>query len=166
MAVPLTRPMAEDLLYREGWLLDSHKWDEWLALFTSDVVFWMPAWRDETTQTASPESELSLIYYKGRKNLEDRIKRIVSGQSIASTPLPRYVHAVSNVQVLASDATTARVVACFTVHRYDPRAERTDFFFGRYDYFLNFSAGNWLIAHKRIDLLNDVIPTVLDVYSI
>jgi 3-phenylpropionate/cinnamic acid dioxygenase small subunit len=166
MSALLTRAEAEDLLYREAFLLDTGDWDAWLALFTPDVVFWMPAWRDETTQTADPDAELSLIYYKGRKNLEDRVKRARSGLSIASTPLPRVVHAVTNVLVLSSDGGQAHVAASFTVHRYDARAERTDMFFGRYDYVLQPQADGWRIARKKITLLNDVIPTVLDVFSI
>lgn len=166
MTAPLTRSDAEDLLYREAWLLDGGEWDKWIDLFLPDVVFWVPAWRDETTPTSDPDCELSLVYYKGRKNLEDRINRVRSGASIASTPLPRFVHAVTNVVVTEAGASEARVGASFTVHRYDVRAERTDVFFGRYEYGLRNVGGQWRIAEKKIFLLNDVIPTVLDFFSI
>jgi len=38
---------AAALLYREALSLDRGEWDDWLALFTEDAVFWMPAWRDD-----------------------------------------------------------------------------------------------------------------------
>ena len=162
----MTRGEAEDLLYREALYLDRRQWDEWLALYTEDCTYWMPAWANETTPTADPDAELSLIYYRGRRNLEDRVWRLRSGQSVASTPLPRTVHAVTNVLVEEADVAEARVAASFTVHRYDVRSDRTHVFFGRYDYRLVQTDGAWRIAAKTILLLNDMIPTVVDVYSV
>lgn len=159
---------VERLLFREALHLDRGDWDAWLALYEDDCVFWMPAWRDEVTPTQDPDAELSLIYYRGRRNLEDRVWRARSGQSVASAPLPRVVHSISNVLVERDDPEGLAVSASFTVHLYDARALRTHTFFGRYEYFLRASggAGDLLIASKKILLLNDVIPTVVDFYSI
>jgi hypothetical protein len=41
---------------------------------------------------ASLDSELSLIYYRGRRNLEDRVQRIRSPFSVASKVMPRVAH--------------------------------------------------------------------------
>lgn len=166
MSAPLTRVEAEDLLYREALLIDTQRFSEWLELFTPDVEFWMPAWRDETTTTEDPDRELSLIYYKGRRNLEDRVMRLTSGLSTASSPLPRVVHQVTNVMVLEAAEDAATVSAAFTCHRYDVRMNRADCFFGRYDYQLVRQGADWRIARKMITLLNDTIPTVVDVNSI
>jgi len=162
----IARAQAEDLLYREALYLDRRDWDRWLALYRVDAVFWVPAWRDEATTTADPDSELSLIYYAGRRNLEDRVWRIRSGLSVASTPLPRTVHAVSNVLLDGEEQGLPKVTASFTVHRYDVRSDRTHVFFGRYDYLLRREDDAWLIQRKVAFLFNDVIPTVLDVYSV
>lgn len=168
MTAILTRAEAEELLYREALLIDTGRFAEWLDLFTPDVEFWMPAWRDETTTTQDPDRELSLIWYKGRRNLEDRVMRLTSGLSLASSPLPRVVHHVGNVLVLDSAAGQARVSATFTCHRFDVRANRADCFFGRYDYRLRQGDpdGTWRIAAKTITLLNDTIPTVVDINAI
>ena len=56
---------AAEFIYREGLLLDRQEFDAWVDLFTPECVFWMPAWRDDGTQTEDPDRELSLIYYKG-----------------------------------------------------------------------------------------------------
>ena len=163
----LSRREAEELLYREALLLDRGQWDDWLGMYLDDCVFWMPAWRDETMPTEDPEAELSLIYYRGRKNLEDRVWRARSGQSVASRPLPRVSHMVTNVLVEHAEGDTAAVTASFTVHLYDVRADRTHAFFGRYDYRMQrVEEEAWRIASKKILLLNDVIPTVVDFYSI
>jgi 3-phenylpropionate/cinnamic acid dioxygenase small subunit len=39
-------------------------------------------------------------------------------------------------------------------------------FFGRYEHGLRRVDGDWRIARKKILLLNDTIPTVVDFYSI
>ncbi|HTU13504.1 MAG TPA: aromatic-ring-hydroxylating dioxygenase subunit beta [Allosphingosinicella sp.] len=159
----LTLAAAEALLTREALYLDRAQWDEWLGLYTEDAIFWMPAWRDELTLTEDPDRELSLIYYRGRRNLEDRVWRARSGLSVASAPRARSVHQVTNILVEADD----RVTAAFAVHLFDKRAERTHSFFGRYDYRLaRDDDGAWKIAAKKIILLNDTIPTVVDFYSV
>jgi benzoate/toluate 1,2-dioxygenase beta subunit len=166
MSAPLTKSEAEELLYREALLLDRADWDGWLALYHDDAVFWLPAWSNETTPTSDPEQELSLIYYQGRRNLEDRVWRLRSRQSVASQPLPRFVHAVTNVLIEEAGRDWASVSAAFIVHRYDVRSERAHAFFGRYEYRIQRKANAWLIGAKKVLLLNDTIPTVLDVYSV
>jgi 3-phenylpropionate/cinnamic acid dioxygenase small subunit len=166
MTPVLSRADAEDLLYREAALLDEGAWDDWLALYTEDAVFWMPAWRDELTPTSDPDRELSLIYYEGRRGLEDRVVRARSGQSVASHPRPRCLHMISNVRLIESMGDTAEIASVFTVLLHDVRAERTHQFFGRYRHNLRREAGIWRIARKHILLLNDTIPTVVDFYSI
>lgn len=166
MTAALTRAQAEEFLYREALWLDRGEWDAWLDLYLPDAVFWMPAWRDETTPTSDPDAELSLIYYRGRRNLEDRVWRVRSGLSIASTPLPRVVHAVTNVLIENATETAASISSSFTVHLHDRRRERSHVFFGRYEHRLEQVEGAWRIAAKKILLLNDVIPTVVDFYSI
>lgn len=161
----IDRAQAEDFLYREAALLDGGEWDAWLQLYTEDAVFWMPAWRDEQQPTADPDRELSLIYYEGRAGLADRVFRARSGQSLASSPLPRCVHAINNVVLEAGDGAPS-IASNFAVHLYDVRADRTHIFFGRYRHRLRFVDGQWRIAAKTIWLLNDSVPTVIDFYSV
>lgn len=166
VSAPLSGREAEEFLYTEALLLDESRWDEWLDMYLPDSVFWVPAWRDETTPTQDPDSELSLIYYRGRRNLEDRVWRARSGMSVASTPPSRVVHAITNVLVERADSDEAVLSSCFTVHLFDRRSDRSHVFFGRYQHRLQRLDGDWRIARKKILLLNDVIPTVVDFYSI
>ncbi|HBP77531.1 MAG TPA: benzoate 1,2-dioxygenase small subunit, partial [Halomonas sp.] len=41
-------------LYREARLLDDREWDDWLALYHKDALFWMPAWDDDDQLTRDP----------------------------------------------------------------------------------------------------------------
>jgi benzoate/toluate 1,2-dioxygenase subunit beta len=158
----ISRDEAHDLIAREGMFLDQRRWEDWLALFTDDVVYWVPAWRDEVTPTSDPQSELSLIWYQGRHNLEDRVWRVKSGLSIASTPLQRTAHGATNILV----ADDGSVRASFTVHCYNARRQETHIFFGHYDYELRQDGAAWKIAKKTTTLLNDRIPAVADFYML
>lgn len=115
-------------LYREARLLDDRQWDEWLGCYAADVRYWMPAWDDNDQITQDPQSEISLIYYPNRDGLEDRVFRIKTERSGASTPEPRTSHTVSNVEVLATrgDEIDLRYNFQTLNHRY----KVTDQFFG------------------------------------
>ena len=45
-----------ELVHREAAYLDEQKWDDWLALYTEDCEYWMPAWRADGTLTADPRT--------------------------------------------------------------------------------------------------------------
>ena len=157
---------AAAFLYREALLLDRGDYDAWLALYTLDCLFWMPAWRDDGTQTEDPDRELSLIFYRGRRNLQDRIQRIRSPVSAASRVIPRVAHMVGNVLTGAVDDATVRVDSSFIVNLQDVRTHRSHAYFGRYEHELRFEDGEWRISQKIIRLMNDVVPTMVDVYGI
>lgn len=151
-------------LYREARLLDDRQWDEWLACYTEDVVYWMPAWDDDDTLTDNPQSQISLMYYPDRSGLEDRVFRIKTERSGASMPEPRTSHHVANVEVLAERDSEVHVRYNFNTlsHRY----RITDQFFGTaYVTFRNVD-DRLLISNKRIVLKNDYIRQVLDVYHV
>ena len=157
---------AASFLYREALLLDRGDYEAWVGLFTTDCLFWLPAWRDDGTQTEDPDRELSLIYYRGRRNLEDRIQRIRSGFSVASVVIPRVSHMIGNVLAEPVDDTRWRIDASFIINVHDVRTNRSHAYFGRYEHELALDDGTWKISRKVIRLLNDVVPTLLDIYSL
>ena len=70
----------------------------------------MPAWDDDDTLTEDPQREISLIFYKNRGGLEDRVFRIKTDRSSAtSLPEPRTGHNISNVEIVSSDGDTVDV---------------------------------------------------------
>ena len=88
---------ARQFLYREARYLDDRDWDAWLALYAPDVEFWMPSWDDDTL-TDDPQSGISLIWYGNKGGLEDRVFRIRTERSSAtSLPEPRTSHNINNV---------------------------------------------------------------------
>lgn len=158
---------GRDVILREAMYLDEQRWDEWLALYTRDCEYWMPAWKADGTLTTDPQAELSHIYYANRAGLEDRIVRIRSGKSPASTPMPRTTHILGTVLPLAEPAAGGlRLRANWVSHVYFPRSHESHAFFGRSEYGLVLCEGDWRIAKKKIVLQNDYIPTMLDIYCV
>ena len=160
---------AQDVLFREALYLDTQRWDDWLALYDEDASFWMPAWTDEHRLSASPDSELSLMYCAARAGLEDRVWRIRSGLSAASSPLLRTAHAVSSPVVTEIEDTGSvrlQVESSWSCHVHNPKRRDEHVFFGRYEHVLRQRPEGWRIATKKVVLMNDTIPTMLDFYCV
>jgi 3-phenylpropionate/cinnamic acid dioxygenase small subunit len=158
---------AADVLHREALYLDQRRWDEWLALYREDAEFWVPAWKSESEPTADPDNEVSLIYISSRVSLEERVSRVKSGRSAASTPLPRTAHALSNILVdpgASAEALTARAVAA--THIFDLRRREPHLIFGHSEYRLARNGAAWLIRRKKVVVLNDYLTTIIDFYTV
>ena len=151
-------------LYREARLLDDRQWDEWLTLYAKEVTYWMPAWDDDDRLTEDPQSQISLIYYASRCGLEDRVFRIKTERSGASTPEPRTSHNISNVEVLAErgDETDLR----YNFHTLSHRYKVTDQFFGTVFVTVRHDGEALQITRKTIVLKNDYIRQVIDIYHV
>ncbi len=157
---------ATELLYREAVYLDSRRWDDWLALFCDDCEYWVPAWKSEHQTTEDPRREVSLIYYSNRGGLEDRVWRVRSGRSVASKPLPRTQHAFSNILVDAIEPGQWQVMANWTVHQYLLKSREVQVLFGHTTYRLIEQDDTLRIARRKATLLNDLMPAMLDFYSL
>jgi benzoate/toluate 1,2-dioxygenase beta subunit/2,4,5-trichlorophenoxyacetic acid oxygenase 2 len=59
-----------------------------------------------------------------------------------------------------------RIESSWTCHVHNPKHRTGHVFFGRYEHLLRPGAQGWLIAAKKIVLMNDVIPTMLDFYCV
>lgn len=157
---------TERLIYREAYLLDMRRFDEWLALYRDDAEYTIPAWLDETTLATDPDRELFLIHFRDKTGLEDRIYRINTRDSYASTPMPRSAHVIGNVLILSATAAEIEAACSWTVHQYaDRKGPRIHG--GRYEYRLKREpSGELKIARKLITFLNDRVDIPLDVYNV
>ena len=160
----LTHEEIAAFLYREARLLDDRQWDEWLTCYAPQASTWMPAWDDDDQLTQDPLSEISLIYYPNREGLEDRVFRIKTERSGASTPEPRTSHFIANIEVVGrtSEGTQVR----YNWHTLSQRYNATTTFFGTSFVTLEGQGDTLRIAAKKIILKNDYIPQVIDIYHI
>ncbi|GAA1779703.1 benzoate 1,2-dioxygenase small subunit [Pseudarthrobacter sulfonivorans] len=152
-------------LYKEARLLDDRQFDEWLQCYHPDSEFWMPAWDVDDRLTGDPQNEISLIYYDNRGGIEDRVFRIKTDRSSAtSLPEPRTGHNITDVEIMAHDGDQVKVrFNWFTLYF---RYNTTDTYFGTSHYTIDLAGSEPVIMKKKVVLKNDYIHHVVDVYMI
>lgn len=152
-------------LYSEARCLDDKDWDGWLAHYADNATFHMPAWDDDDCLTEDPQREISLIYYGSKQGLEDRVFRIRTERSSAtSLPEPRTSHNISNVEIVEQTGNVLKVR--FNWFNLSFRYKTTDSYFGTSYYTIDASGERPLIRAKKVVLKNDYIHHVVDIYNI
>jgi 3-phenylpropionate/cinnamic acid dioxygenase small subunit len=136
----------EQFLYHEARLLDAHRYEDWLALFTADATYWLPL---EAGQ--KDPYETSSILHDDRTLLELRVKQYRHARAHARQPLARTVHQVGNVSVL-EDGAELRVASTLTVVEF--RNEKQRVYGASVEHRLRKNGDTFAIAHKRVDLVN------------
>jgi benzoate/toluate 1,2-dioxygenase beta subunit len=156
---------ARQFLYQEARHLDDRDWDAWLALYAPDVEFWMPSWDDDDELTETPQTEISLIWYGNKGGLEDRVFRIRTERSSAtSLPEPRTSHNISNIEIIEQAEGLTQLRCNWVTFSY--RYKTIDTYFGTSFYTIDTSGERPLIRRKKIVLKNDYIHHVVDIYHI
>jgi benzoate/toluate 1,2-dioxygenase beta subunit len=151
-------------LYGEARLLDDRQWADWLECYSPDCSYWMPAWTDDDELVTDPHSQISLIYYANRQGLEDRVYRLETERSSASTPEPRTLHMLGNIELL--DDRGSEIYVRYNWHTLSHRFKLTSQFFGTTSCTLRRENDRFQIAAKKIVLMNDYIHQVIDVYHV
>jgi benzoate/toluate 1,2-dioxygenase subunit beta len=161
----LTVEDARQFLYREARYLDDKEWESWLELYAPNAEFWMPCWDDDDQLVTDPQTQISLIWYGHKGGLEDRVFRIRTGRSSAtSLPEPRTSHNISNVEILAQGSGACELRFNWATFSY--RDKTVDTYFGTSFYTLDTTATQPLITRKKVILKNDCIHHVVDIYHI
>lgn len=136
-------------LHHEARLLDTGRFDDWLALFAADATYWLPL-----EQGQRDPFETCSILYDDRTLLEARVRQYRHPRAHARTPKARTVHQIGNVMVLSQDALRQELTVCSTLVMVEYRAERQRVFGALCEHRLRATEGGWLIAAKRVDLAN------------
>ena len=107
----LSYEALQAFLYAEARAQAEKRWADWLAFYGDDCSFFMPSWDDDDRLTTDPQNEVSLIYYPNKQGLEDRVFRIETERSSATTPDTRYNRSISNIEILAQDEKSMEVTS-------------------------------------------------------
>ena len=160
----LTQEIA-GFLYDEAELLDERRHDEWLALLSDDIRYWMPMRRNvkygDTAREFTREGDDISWFDEGKDTLTRRVRQIQTGIHWAEEPQSRITHMVSNVQLLAAtpDASAPREVTAkcrFLIYRNRVETE-TDLLIGKREDTLRRRGDGWLIARRKIILDQNVL---------
>jgi len=149
--MPIDRQRVEQFLFREAQLMDEHRFDEWLALWDDDVLYWVPTGRDDV----NPDREISLIY-DDRIRLELRIARLKSGFAHAQEPRSRMRRLLSNIEI--EEAGQGEIFAASNFMLIELRRGKQDVFAGRSIHRLRPCDGGFKIVSKKVLLVNNNEP--------
>lgn len=161
----LLRQEVEAFLYHEANLLDDRRYEEWLALLTDDVRYWVPMRRNvkfgELEREFTREGQDINWFDEGKATLTQRVQQILTGVHWAEEPLSRISHLVTNVEILDATPTAAAAdevsLRCrFIIYR-NRVATETDLLVGRREDTLRRVADQWRIAQRQVFLDQNVL---------
>jgi len=145
---PAVRDGFRALIEREARLLDELRFDEWLALYAPECVYWVPA----SPAGGDPRREVA-ISFDDRRRMEDRIYRLRTGYAWSQAPKSRTVRIISNVEVFDAGRDEARMVRSnLLISEFRPDGIR--FLSGWCGHRFVEQDGRWLIAVRQVNLID------------
>ncbi len=142
------RDQARQLVEREARLLDQHLYEDWLAMFAPECIYWVPG----TPERGDPRREIT-ITFDDRRRLEDRVYRLRTGYAWSQAPASRTVRLVTNVEVFATAEPNVRMVRSnFLISEF--WGDETRSLTGWSGYRLARVGERWLIVAKQVNLID------------
>ncbi|MGB3753282.1 MAG: aromatic-ring-hydroxylating dioxygenase subunit beta [Parerythrobacter sp.] len=148
----MTHSALHDLVHLEAALLDEQRFEEWLALYTQDCLYWVPVSPDMETPRDGPSH-----YRDDRQVMMVRTHRLANPRTFGAEPTPRTVHVISGLRTETASDNEVIVSSSQIVLEYRNRGrfeedQRT--FGGRVRHTFARVDDAWKIAEKRVDLIN------------
>ena len=148
----VTDPAARDefrrLIEREARLLDQLRYDDWLALYSAECIYWVPS----TPGAGDPRREISVMF-DDRRRLEDRIFRLRTGFAWSQAPASRTVRLITNVEVFATSREDARMLRSnFLISEF--WGDETRVLTGWAGHRVVREADQWKIQAKQVNLID------------
>jgi 3-phenylpropionate/cinnamic acid dioxygenase small subunit len=144
-----------EFLHREARLADEARYAEWLALWTDDAVYWVPA---TTDPAADPDRHLSHIY-DNRGRLETRIKLLQTGFRFSQEPASPMRRLISNVEVAPAENGELVAESNFALAELAIQARREmHWWVGRATHRLRRVDGALRMCRKKVVLVNAAEP--------
>jgi benzoate/toluate 1,2-dioxygenase beta subunit len=148
VAQPEVRDLFRLLLEREARLLDQLRFDEWLAMYARECIYWVPG----TPEGGDPRREIA-ISFDDRRRMEDRIYRLRTGYAWSQAPKSRTVRMISNVEVFETDDSAARMVRSnFLISEF--RVDGTRFLSGWCGHRFVRAGQRWEIQVRQVNLID------------
>jgi biphenyl 2,3-dioxygenase beta subunit len=159
LAAMLRQYEVERFYYDEAALLDAHRYDEWLALFSDDANYFMPIRRTRMQRELDQEFTKpgEMAFFSDTKTLlAGRVAKLKSGRSWAEDPPSRTRHLITNVRVVRDNGRELEVESNFHVYRTRLNSEESSWIGSRHDV-LRRVEGSFQIADRKIFLEQTVL---------
>src|SRR3984885_4705633 len=144
---------------REAWLLDERRFKEWLALFTDDVLYFMPRRKNVPRREADREltklGDLA-IFEEDKRYLEMRVARLDTGMAWAEDPPSRTRHMIGNLEAEALENGEVGARTAFLVYRSHLETDH-QLLSGYREDVLRRVDGGWKVARRMIVLDANVL---------
>ncbi|APQ10367.1 aromatic-ring-hydroxylating dioxygenase [Pseudomonas oryzihabitans] len=134
-------------IWQEGDMLDHGDYQAWLDQWTAQGLYIIPIDPKET----DPENSLNYAYDDHHMR-QLRVQRLISGESISTSPQPRTVRTLSRMRVLADDGSTVTVRCAQNVREF--RKESLKHYSADVTYELVRAEGQFKLQRKVISLIN------------
>ncbi len=149
------RAEVEALLFLEARLADESRYEEWLALMTDDVRYWVPSGPADY----DPDTRISFVN-DNRSRLETRVRQLLTGVRYAQTPPSPMRRVISNLEIDSTD-TDDTITAGSNFVLYELSAQATNelrIWAGRATHRIKRIDGELRIASKTVELVNASQP--------
>ena len=144
-----------EFLHREARLADEARYAEWLALWTDDGVYWVPA---TTDPDADPDKHVSHVY-DNRGRLDTRIKLLLTGHRYSQEPASLMRRLISNIEVTTADNGELVAESNFALAELAIQAKREmHWWVGRTTHRLRRVDGELKMCRKKVVLVNAAEP--------
>jgi benzoate/toluate 1,2-dioxygenase beta subunit len=145
---PSERDQFRMLIEREARLLDQLRFDDWLAMYAPECIYWVPG----TPEAGDPRREIA-ISFDDRRRMEDRIYRLRTGYAWSQAPKSRTVRMISNVEVFAAGDASARMVRSnFLIGEF--RVDGTRYLSGWCGHRFVADGPRWQIEVRQVNLID------------
>lgn len=143
-----------DFLYREARLADESRCAEWLALWTDDGVYWVPA---TTDPDVDPDVQISHIY-DNRNRIATRVKLLQTGHRFSQVPASSMRRLISNVEVTGAAGELVAESNFLLVELSVQAKHETHLWAGRTTHRLRRVDGELKMSYKKVVLVNAAEP--------
>ena len=148
----------EQLLFREAWLLDNGRLEDWLKLLAKGIRYYAPVRMNQQENSAS---ETALCHFDDRQaDLVKKVKRIRTGAARAEEFPSRVRRYISNVLVIDSSDDSAVVHSNFIVLRHRSGGRMNLFAGSRQDNWIKVDSDSWFLKRRLIQFDSDVVDNI------
>lgn len=154
LAQMLLQYRVERFYTEEAALLDHHRYDEWIQLFTDDTHYFMPIRRTVPQRELHKEFTKpgEMAFFDDDKTMLDaRVRKLATGTAWAEDPPSRTRHLITNIRIVEDDGIELTTESCFLLYRTRLKSEENQWI-GRREDVLRRDEDSFRIARRFIFL--------------
>ena len=145
----ISRDQIIDFIYDEARMLDEGRYDEWLALWLEDGIYWMPLDYKQTDAKMTTS-----LMHEDMFMLKLRVERLNGARTFSQKPKSRCHHVIQRPFIDEFDEGAGRFKTNTSMHYVETRLDEQQLLALTATHDLALVDGKLRIANKRVDLLN------------